>query len=137
MELGRVRFEPSSKTYVLWLKDTFGVTGPRGGYVRADEYHTMAEAETQAVRAPCVFIWHLIWMRGVVKREAEQALDDRWDEIEAATGAEVTQARAKDRVRASLDRLRGDKIPDLFEKAVQGALTHWIIEAIKKLFGQP
>ena len=96
----------------------------------------MAEAKANAAFAPAVFIWHLIWMRGVVKREAEHVLDDRWDEIEAATGAEVTQATAKDGVRAYLDRLRGDKIPDLFEKAVQGALTHWIIEAIKKL-GQP
>lgn len=114
-ELGRIRFEPSSMTYVLELKDTFGLIVPRGGFVRADEYHTMAEAKANAAFSPAVSIWHLIWMRSVVKREAEQVVDDRWDEIGAGAATGATKASVKDGLRAHLDRLPAAKIKKLFE----------------------
>ena len=41
-------------------------------YIRADEYPSMAVARATALSAPSVFIWHLIWMRGLVKLEAEK-----------------------------------------------------------------
>ena len=53
-ELGYIEFEPNSKTYVLWLKDTFGVANTAGAHIRADEYSSMAVAKAEALNAPSV-----------------------------------------------------------------------------------
>ena len=62
-ELGEVAWDESSGTFVLWLRDTCGVLGAEGGYMRADEFASIADAREKAKSAPSVFIMHLIWMR--------------------------------------------------------------------------
>ena len=66
-ELGYIEPEPGSNRCVLWVKDTFGVVTTAGAYIRADEYSSLAVAKSKALPLN----WHLIWMRGVLKRKSE------------------------------------------------------------------
>ena len=130
-ELGRIELDANSQTCVLWLRDTFGVANTVGTYIRADEYPSMDIARAEALNAPSVFIMHLIWMRGVVKREAEQVLDDHWEELSESVEEIPEKEGLKDRIRAYVDRLPGDKIQELFEKVGTAALKQVIDELIK------
>ena len=131
-ELGHVSLEPHSKTYVLWLKDTFGVATTAGAHIHGGEYPSMAVAKAEALDAPSVFIWHLIWMRSVVKREAEQELDDCWEEVSASTKSASSKEGLRDRLRAHLDRLPRDKIQELFQKVGTTVLTKVVGELVKR-----
>ena len=111
-ELGYISLEPNSGDCVLWLKDTFGVATTAGAHIRADQYSSMDVAEALALNSPSVFIWHLIWMRGVLKREAEQELDDHWEEISASAESASVKEGLRDRLRAHLDRLPCDKVQE-------------------------
>ena len=130
-EFGYIEFKPSSDTCVLWLKDTFGVANTAGAYIRADEYPSLEVAKSKVLSAPSVFIWHLIWMRGVLKREAEKELEDHWEQL-SANDAVPSKQSLKDRLRAHLDRLPSDKVKKLFGKIGTVALTQAIAEIIKR-----
>ena len=132
-ELGYIGLEPDSGKYVLWLKDTFGVATTAGGHIRGEEYPSMDVARARVLDAQLVFIWHLIWMRGVVKREAELELDERWEEMSADARTVPNREGLKDRLRAHLDRLPGDKIQELFKKLGTVALTQAVSEIVKRI----
>ena len=132
-ELGYIKLEPNSKTCVLWLKDTFGVASTAGAYIRADEYPSMDIAKSKALSAPSVRIWHAIWMRGVVKREAEYELDNHWEELSANARTVPSKEGFRGRLRAYLDRLPFDKIKELFRKIGTSALNQAIAEIVKRL----
>ena len=132
-ELGNIAFEQSSKSYVLWLKDTFGVTNTAGAYIRADEYSSMDVAKSKALTAPSVSIWHLVWMRGVVKREAEQEIDNNWEEFSANADTVPIKEILRDRLRSHLDRLPVAKIKELFKKVGRELFTLAIVEIVKRL----
>ncbi len=131
-ELGYIEMEPNSGTCVLWLKDTFGVANTAGSYIRADEYPSFDLAKSNVLNAPSVFIWHLIWMRGVLKREAEEELDRQWKKLDANADTFPSKQNLRDRIRAHLDRLPDDKIKDLFGKIGTVGLTQVIEELVKK-----
>lgn len=60
--------ESGSGECVLWLKDIFGLLSDEGeAYYRADEYASMSIAKFKAVGAVSVQIWHLIWLRQMLK----------------------------------------------------------------------
>jgi len=132
-ELGYIALEPNSDSCVLWLKDTFGVANTAGTYIRADEYPSLEIAKSNVLGAPSVFIWHLVWMRGVLKLEAERELDAQWEELGANTNTLPSKQRLRDGLRAHLDRLSGDKVKVLFGKVGSVALTQAITEIIKQL----
>ncbi len=136
-ELGYIEQEPHSGKYVLWLKDTFGVATSAGSYLKAEEYPSLKAARSRAESPQSiVFIWHLIWMRGVLKREAERELEDNWDEFCADDPdlSKLNKQSAKDGVRAHLDRLASDKVKEQIIKIGKGALfAQKIIEIIKDL----
>ena len=135
-ELGYIELDPNSATCVLWLKDTFGVASTAGTYIRADEYPSMAVAREEALNAPSVFIWHLIWMRGAVKREAEKEIEDHWEELSAGVENALEKEGLKDRIRAHLDRLPSEEIKKLFKEIGAAAFREIIVEAIKRfIFG--
>ena len=71
-------------------------------------------------------------MRSVVKREAEQELDERWEEVSATTTTVASKERLKDRLRAHLDRLPREKIMELFQKVGTTALTQVVSEIVKR-----
>ena len=129
-ELGRIKPEPDSGKYVLWLKDTFGLAGTAGTYIKADEYPSLEVAKSEALEAPSVFIWHLIWMRGVLKREAEKALEDKWEQFcaDAPDLSALNKQNTKDRLRAHLDRLTSDKVKELFKEIGKAALIQAVIK---------
>ncbi len=135
-ELGRIELDTNSQTYVLWLRDTFGVATTAGALIRADEYPSLDDAKAKVLQARSVFIWHCIWMRGIIKREAERELDERWEEFVASAEAAPTKASMKDRIRAAIDRLPADKIQELFEKLSTAALTQALKEIIDNLFSE-
>ena len=131
-ELGYIELEPSSGNCVLWLKDTFGVAITAGSYIRADEYPSLEVAKSKALTAPSVvLIWHLIWMRGVLKREAEKEVDEHWEQLSAEDCVPSKQS-LKDRLRAHLDRLPGDKVKELFGKVGTVVFNQVITEIIKR-----
>ena len=100
-----------------------GLRTPLALNIRADEYPSMAVAKAAALDAPSVRIWHLIWMRSVVKREGEKELDDHWEEISASAKTVPSKEGFRDRLRAYLDRLPRDKIEGLFQKVGTTALN--------------
>ena len=132
-ELGYISLEPDSGKYVLWLKDTFGAATTAGAHIRGEEYPSMDVARAQTLDAQLVFIWHLIWMRGVVKREAEQELDDRWEEMSADARTVPSKEGLRDRLRAHLDRLPGDKIQEWFKKLGTVAQTQAVSEIVRRI----
>ena len=134
-ELGRIELDPNSQTYVLWLRDTFGVANTAGALIRADEYPSLDDAKAKVLQAPSVFIWHCVWMRSVVKHEAERVLDEHWDELGAGIGAASTKASMTDRIRALIDRLPRDKLGELFEKIGTAALMQALKEFMEGLIG--
>ena len=130
-DLGYLEVEPSSDRCVLWLKDTFGVANSAGAYIRADEYPSLEVAKSNVLSAPSVFIWHLVWMRGVLKREAEKELKEQWEQL-SANGAIPSKQSLQDRLRAHVDRLSIDKVKELFGKIGTVALTQAISEIVKR-----
>ena len=64
-ELGHVKFDPHSKTVALWLRDTQDVFGCGGGYIRGDEFPTMAVAKTNAAGSVSAGLLHDMWLVGL------------------------------------------------------------------------
>lgn len=133
-ELGHIELEPSSDKCVLWLKDTFGIASTAGAYIRAEEYPSLDAAKSNVLSAPSLFIWHLVWIRNVLQREAEKELDQKWEELISDTDNFPKKQSIRDKLRAHLDRLSGDKIVTLFGKIGTVALTQVITEVVKKYF---
>lgn len=131
-ELGYIELEPNSDSCVLWLKDTFGVANTAGSYIRADEYPSLELAKSNVLDAPSVFIWHLVWMRGVLKHEADKELNNHWEKLDVNADANSIKQNLRDRLRAHIDRLSGDKIKSLFEKIGTVALAQVVMENVKK-----
>ena len=61
-ELGHVKFDAHSKTVVLWLRDTQDVFGCGGGYIRGDEFPTMADAKMNAAGSVSASLLHHMWL---------------------------------------------------------------------------
>lgn len=112
-EVGYLEESESGKC-VLWLKDIFGLISDEGeSYYRADEYTSINSAKFNVVHAVSVQLWHLIWMRERVKREAEKQF--------ASEGTNL-----QDKISAMLNRLPNKEIialigliyktPDFVEK---------------------
>lgn len=61
-ELGYIAPEGDSGRYVLWLKDTKGVFGVNGGYIRGDEFESISDAKQHAAGCASASIFHRLWM---------------------------------------------------------------------------
>ncbi len=61
-ELGYVDYEASSGKYILWLKDTKNAFGLNGGYVRGDEFDSMADAKRRAAGSISAGLLHHMWI---------------------------------------------------------------------------
>ena len=94
----------------------------------------MVMAKANAAGSPCAVMWHLIWMRGVVKREAEQSLAENWEEIDAIATTGSSKDVLTDRLRAYLDREPIAEIRKLFQHGGKIAFNQAIIELVKRLF---
>lgn len=134
-ELGYVALDQNSKTYVLWLKDTCGVLGLNGGYIRGDEFPSMSVAKQKAASSPSAFILHYIWMRNVVKRETIRALDDHWDEISPNLPHDTSKDDLREKISRYIKQLPIEKIKDLAGKIGEGVIVSTIIELVKRLLG--
>lgn len=97
-ELGKIEFDPASKTYVLWLKDTCGVLGLNSGYIRGEEYASLDEARKSAASSPASFILHWIWMRNAIAEQASAVVEDHWDEISPQVNGGISKESFHERV---------------------------------------
>ena len=88
-ELAFLGFDPSTRLFVLWLKDTCGVFGC--AYVKGDEFPTEADAKREAIRLTTVTLMHYMWVvkmhgelgggsevRNELRRQAFEAAPDGW-----------------------------------------------------------
>ena len=128
-ELGCVELEPETGKYVLWLKDEFGVALTAGSRIRADEYLSLEAAKSEVLMSWSVFIWHLIWMRNVLKDEIEKELRQNWDDY-SADGIGSSIQVIMDRFRAYIDRLPIDIVKKTL-KTIDNAAG--IVQMIKEL----
>lgn len=135
VELARVHFEESSNAFVLWLKDTSGVLGLNGGYIRAEEYQSLDDAKEGAAQSPSAFIMHYIWMRGLAKRRTVDALDEHWDEIASAIPDGIGREALRDGVSRYFDQLPIDQIKLWGNRIRDGVIVSALVKLIEKLFG--
>ena len=133
-ELGYVSLDSNSATYVLWLKDTVGVLDLNGGYIRGDEYASMADAKSNAAASPSAFIMHYIWMRRLTKRRVIEALDEHWDIISSELEGHAEKQILSDRISEYVDQLSGDEIKKWGKKISDGLIVSALIDLVKSLF---
>lgn len=72
-ELGFVKYDSNSKTYVIWLRNY--PINPKE-VVRGDEYSSMEEAKREAFDSASVRIMHFVWLRRPTVLEAAGLLKD-------------------------------------------------------------
>ena len=130
-ELGRIEPESGSDLCVLWLKDTFGVVSAAGMNIRADEFPSMDSARRNVLASPTVYIWHQVWVRCVLKREAERELEVLWDRL-GVGGTAPSRQVAKDWLRGHLDRLPIDDVMRLFGQIATARFSKAVEELIER-----
>ena len=67
-QLGHIRRDANSDEYVLWLKDTRGVFGPGGTYIRGDTFPSMKDAKQRAAMSVSASLFHYMWLAGLRDR---------------------------------------------------------------------
>ena len=72
-ELGHVKRDHNSDTYVLWLKDLGDTFGVNRGYIRGDSYPTMKDAKQLAASSVSARLFHHMWL--VSLRDSGQQSD--------------------------------------------------------------
>lgn len=91
-ELGYVAFDQISKSYVLWLKDICDVFDTNRGYIRGDEFSSMAEAKQNGALSMSARLFHYMWMVNVRKESKQDRKDERKVELEVADRIEKLQS---------------------------------------------
>ena len=134
-ELGCVECDENSEKCFLWLKDTCGVLGSNSGYIRGDEFPSMAVAKEKAASSPSAFILHYIWMRNVVKRETLRAFDDHWDEISPNLCHDTSKEDLRHKILRHLEQLPIEKIKEWAGKIRDNVIVSTIMEVAKRLLG--
>ena len=134
-ELGYVQCDENLGKCFLWLKDTCGVRGLNGGYIRGDEFPSMVAAKQKAAASPSAFILHYLWMRNVVKRETLRALDDHWDEISPDLPHGASKDNLRDRIVRHIEQLPIEEIKDWAGKIRDNVIVSTLMEVAKRLLG--
>ncbi|MYG40725.1 MAG: hypothetical protein F4201_07940 [Nitrospira sp. SB0677_bin_15] len=135
-ELGYVKCDENSGKCFLWLKDTCGVLGLNGGYIRGDEFPSTAAAKEKAASSSSAWILHYIWMRNVVKRETIRALDDHWAEISTNLPHDASKDDLREKILRYLEQLPIDEIKAWAEKIKDVyKIVSTIIELAKSVMG--
>lgn len=111
-ELGYVRQDSSSGKFVLWLKDTCGILDLNGGYIRGDEFASMAVAKEEAAVSPSVFIMHYIWMRRSIKTQVINTVEEHWREISAELEEGASKKDVTDQISKHFDKISLQKIKE-------------------------
>ena len=80
-ELGHVKYDENTGTYVLWLRDLRGVFGTNKRYIRGHSFASMEDARRRAAGSESAQHFHLMWLAGL--RDSGQPPPDRqgadWD----------------------------------------------------------
>ena len=130
-ELGHIELDNNSHTYVLWLKDTCGVLGSNGSYIRGDEFSSIDEARNQVLSSPSAFIMHSIWMRNSVKKQALEAVEANWDEISSELrDHSIAKDDLRERLSSYLERQPIATVTQWSKRIMENLIIKTIIEFI-------
>ena len=97
-ELGHVKIEPNSGTAVLWLRDTRDVFAVNGGYVRGDEFASMANAKEGAAMCASATLLHQMWLAGLLKT-GSAGPEVAFAALDAQAGKPLTESTFKEEMR--------------------------------------
>ena len=110
-ELGHVKFEPNSSSYVLWLRDLRGVFGVNNGYVRGDSFPSMKDAKQHAAFSTSAWLFHFMWLVGLRDHGHTSDADVAQVLADAESGNPLTVSTFKEEmaaVKAALERAERD-----------------------------
>lgn len=134
-ELGKVTWDGGSEMFVLWLKDTCGVLGVDGGYMRGDEFASMADAKEKAAFTVSASIMHWIWIRKSVKDQVSSELEVDWKTISSEIDGDVKRSAVRGMVAKYLDTLPVGDLRKWGKRIAEGTVVGLLIDLIKKLPG--
>ena len=102
-ELGHVKHDQNTDTYVLWLRDLRDAFGVNRGYIRGDSYPSMKDAKQHAVFSVSARLFHHMWL--VDLHDSGQAADPGLAEsiADAEASTPLTVSTFKD----EMDNLKG------------------------------
>ena len=110
-ELGHVKFDEHSKTYVLWLRDLREVFGVNKGYVRGDSFLSMKDAKRQAATSTSAWLFHFMWLVGLRDRGQASDADIAQFVTDAEAGKPLTVSTFKEEmgvIKSALQRAEKD-----------------------------
>ena len=64
-ELGHVKYDQNTSTYVLWLRDHGDAFRSKRGYIRGDSYPSMKDAKQCAASSVSACLFHHMWLVAV------------------------------------------------------------------------
>ena len=134
-QLGKVDWEESSNSWVLWLKDTCRVLGHEGGHIRGDEFASSEEAREKAASSPSAFIMHWIWMRNAIKEEVANELEKNRANISSKLGGQVKWKTVRNKVAEYFESIPRDEIRKWGKKIAEGVLLSELIDQIRQILG--
>ena len=134
-ELGKITPEDGSETVVLWLKDTCGLLDLNGGYIRAEEYASIAQAKENAAGTSSAFIMHWLWMRNSVKNQIADELERNWDAIAPELNDNSKRKEARKRIAEYLDAMPLSQIQNWSRRISEGTATSVLVDLLRKATG--
>ena len=132
-ELGYIDWDPNSESCVLWLKDTCGVLGLRGGYIRGESFESEQYAMDNAMSSPSASVMHFLWIRFAVKEEIDDAISENWDEISSELSGNIQRKFVRDKVAEYLNGVSVDELKKWGKKIRDGVVVSAIIELTKRI----
>lgn len=133
-ELGNVARDENAGVVVLWLKDTLGVLGPDGTYVRGDEFSSMDEALEKAASSPSAFLMHCLWMRKSVKDQVTEEVDKKWDGVSSELDGNIRRKAVREKLAEYFDALPIEELKKWGRRIAEGLTVAGLVDLIKGLF---
>ena len=111
-ELGHVKHDQTTDTYVLWLRDFRDAFRVNRGYIRGDSYPTMKDAKQHAALSVSARLFHHMWL---------VALRDSGHEAYPGLAESIADAEASKPLTLSTFREEIDNIKDALQTAQKDA----------------
>ena len=133
-ELGNVARDENTGIIVLWLKDTCGVLGPEGTYLRGDEFSSMDEAREKASSSPSAFLMHCLWMRKSVEDQVAEEVDKKWDSVSSELDGNIRRKPVREKLADYFDILPIEELKKWSRRIAEGVTIGVLVDLIKGLF---
>ena len=110
-ELGHVKHDSNSNSYVLWLRDLRDLFGVNKGYVRGDSFPSMKDAKRHAANSTSAWLFHFMWLVGLRDRQQVSDADIAQFMTDAEGGKPLTVSTFKEEmgaIKSALQRAEKD-----------------------------